>query len=424
MSECLEDGRGSLMVGWRYMVTVHGGYNFMNIIAHKLSLDHLVFKADGSICRVSCIRGSNVKPVTVDSFQRLGRAYWTPSHRRATASWHWNAVSKSIVIDYKQDGRALEGRWDELRPVLGVSVMDVWEGVSHVGNASYTFTMSLDEIQPPLLEETHLPQLLSDSVCVNLSFITECDEPSSVDIASKMVCRDSSWTALNKARKQQLLPVIDRVYRKELLLQCHMEHLGTLLDASSKIERGSDPDVVLTNAFDDIEQWNNRTLDSLEVRAGARGEVSLDGGLGGMRRFLKANLIEADEDVRALLGLLRTPANAAHVRQMATKLLDDAQAEAESKSSFKESITEIVLQLDDDLTASQELGTAIADTLLQAAKANPENNSLQKIRRDLTSTHLPRISFPSGYALCLFALPLFVYVVYLLWVLLSSLHHA
>lgn len=396
----------------------------MNIIAQTLSLDHLVFNADGSICRVSCIRRGNVKPVTVDSFQRLGRAYWTPSHRRATASWHWNAVSKSIVIEYKQDGRALEGRWDELRPVLGVSVMDVWEGVSHVGNASYNFTMNLHETQPPLLEDVQLPQRLSDSVLANPSFIIEFDEPSPVAIAIDMVSHYSSRTALTEARKQQLLPVIDHVYMKELLLGCHMEHLVALLDASSQIEGGSNPDVVLTNAFADIGQWNNQTLESLEIRNEARGGVSLDGGLAGMLRLLQANLIEADEDVRAILELLREPGNFALVRQMATKLLDDAQAEAASKSSFKESITEIVLQLDDDLDASQQRTTAIANTLLQAAKANPQNNSLQKIRHDLASTHLARIGFPSGYALRLFVLSLFVCVVYISWMLLSFSRHA
>jgi hypothetical protein len=323
-----------------------------------------------------------MKPVTVDSFQRLGRAYWTPAHRRATASWHWNAVSKCIVIEYKQDGRTLDGRWDELRLVPGMSGMDLWEGVSHIGNVSYNFTMGLDETQPSLFENVQLSQLLSDSVRVNPSVISEFHEPSPVDVASNMVRHCSSWRALKEARRGQLLPVIDRVYRKELLLQCHMEHLVTLLDASSKIERGSPPDVVLANAFDDIEQWNNRTLASLEVRHEARGVVSLDTGLGGMRRSLNANIVEADGDVRALLEVLREPSNAAQVRQMAKKLLDDAHAEAESKSSFKEAMTEIVLQLDDDVDASQQHTAAIVDTLVQAASANPENSSLQRIRHD------------------------------------------
>lgn len=367
--------------GRRYKIKVHGSPNPLQWISSVLNMfvDERIFHADGTL------RRKNLNPHTVG---------------RAQPCWRWDPLGGCMMIDFLWDDRRLAWRWDELRPDGEISsLVSKWHGIAHVGTSMYSFSMILVE-EPQCLPQKKLSSRplfqLSDSE-LDISMDVKCASvvepvvsPAAAGGGTIRSIADRYCDSMdrNKAHIVQVLAVIDRMWLQELILQSSAEFLSHLIRAAEEVELSSNPDEMLSRTLkgydihvqiqDELRKVNALAFDSLKVRFEARGEVSLTGGLDGLRQTLAAQLDELDKEVQPLMDQLLEPMGAAEVRENAAKRLRNTLTELGDLSDLKEANSDTFLLLEEHLGDLQNVGSAFNHTVLQAARANPQNTHLQK----------------------------------------------
>jgi len=364
--------------GCRYKVKVHSSASLLSWMNQALTvfLDQLIFAEDGTI------RRKNGKPLTVCNCE---------------LRWRWDALGSKLMIEFLSGGRTLGKRWDELTPDREVnSVVSKWEGVAHVGASTYLFTLSLAD--PPLEQ----PQAWCESVLANKgSFVAddsssdseEPDEVPVVDIVNRIVAKYNGCKESDKESIDHILKIVDRMWLQELVLQSRAELLEILIVAAAEVEQlkavswelrsewgpsEGEKLSIVTRILEEIPKVKALALDSLKVRSAARKTISLDGGLEGLNRTLAAQLDEVADGFRPLVDQLVQPTHADEVGKGAKRRLNNVLAELSALSDLKEANCDIFLQMEESLEDLLSSESAFTDTVLQAARANPQNADLQK----------------------------------------------
>jgi len=333
----------------------------------KTVADQRIFHSDGSI------RLKSLKPVTMAGVQLC---------------WRWDPLSARMIIDFLWQGKKLGWRWDELTPVGDeMSMVSKWNGIGHVGASSYSFSLTLIELERPLFAQswpTVRASVLDMSMNVNHSSLAgEVDLGKSVvvedtDIVKNIVSRYSSCMDSGKANIQRILEIIDRMWLQELVLQSRAELLNNLVGAAADIENGSEPNEIITRTLHEVDSVNAMVLDSVRVRSEARGSVSLAGGLEALHHIIAEQLEEVAEGLRPLIDQLVEPTLVGEVSKHAERMLRNILEEMEALSELKEANSDTFMVLEESLDDLHSGESAFIDTILQVARANPQNSHLQK----------------------------------------------
>lgn len=298
-----------------------------------------------------------------------------------------------MVIDFLKNSNKLGWRWDELKPDGDASsLVTQWHGIAHVGKSTCSYTMSLvdAESSPKKLDSWHLGDAVEDvSLRVNRGSIyvdSSAYNPAvdglpiadTVDAIKRIASRYAVCTHINKANMKRLAGTIDNLWLQELILQSSGELFNVLIGAASEVQIGTQPKEVLARSLKDVADLRAEAFDSLKVRYEARGEVTLDGGLEGLRSILSVQLDEISGEVKGLLEQLREPTSARDIRRCAEKRLQNAAAELYVLSDLKMANSDTFLLLEEHLDDLQHEETAFAEAVQQAARANPQNTCLQR----------------------------------------------
>jgi len=363
--------------GLPYKVEINGGASLLTwankAVAYFLGRQ-LTFGVDGS--------------VSIEAFGRDGR----PIHKNTrpltipgnkALSWKWDALDGRLLIHWMdaRGGVALGWRWDELEPDGDVSsLICKWHGTAHVGPTTFSYTLCLKD--SPQLQRGTLGESLivaHGSFISDGSFAVSPDiSPLEEDIIKKIVSRYGDFMGNDKSRIDSTLEIIDRMWLQELVLQCQAEILTVVIGGIAQVEQGANPHELFEHTLAGVHNVRDVAFDSLKVRSEARAEVALAGGLEGIHRTLAAKLDEAETGVKPLVDKLVEPSQVADARKDAEQMLSAVVAEFEAISSLKEAHSETFMQLQDDLDALQHGERTFIETVLRAARANPQNASLQK----------------------------------------------
>lgn len=360
--------------GIPYAVEVTGGAPLLKWANQALAViigRQLVFGADGSVCidiesPRKGARSNNMRPRTI-----LGTI---------TLRWRWDAPNGRMLINFYRRDRPLDWRWDELKADGDVtSLVSKWYGVAHVGLSTFSYTLSLNEDSAP--RDTSL----SGSLLVDRgSLIEESFRPSlassllEASAVEKIVNQYDDYVEHQKAHIQSTLEIIDRMWLQELVLQCQAEILTVLIAGMSRVEHGAEPHELFESTLAGVQRVRTVAFESLNVRADARETVALDGGLEAIRLTLTAQLEETENDVKPLIDKLVEPLHVSQARVDAENMLSRVMDEFEAIYSLKEANSNTFMQLQDDMHELQDGEESFVETMIQVARANPQNASLQK----------------------------------------------
>jgi len=285
------------------------------------------------------------------------------------------------------------------------AVVSKWNGKAHIGKTTYAYTMSLLEEEKPTQKEALL--CLGDSVVdvslrVNHSgslvgetlktpratpVLAKCLEEDldtsgycmDEDTVQKIAYRYSDCMTSEKASINHILGIIDHMWLQELALHSSAELLGILSQAADEVISGASADDVQKSAVKQLQTVDDMALESMRVRYEARGSVSDADGLDGLRQILLSQLEDAAGAVRSMAEQLSDPRRASKLRETITRRLRNVESELITLSDLKTANSDIFLVMEERLDDLEIDETSFTSTVLQAARANPENMGLLKI---------------------------------------------